>query len=445
MTMKPRKIFTLLLVAALAVSLFPTAALAAGPIELYGGGGGGGGGGGAASTINTSDLLVSRGSLGFGGASVGGGAGGNGGFGGPVMDHIIAFGGGGGGGAGGDAGAGGANGADGGETLQSSKGTPDAGGNATDGNAPNGGRGGDGAPGADQIIIDSSADPSDIKVFGGNGGNAGGGAHANGTAAQGGDGGDGGRGGDAKLTLTALAVACTGPIDVIGGSWGANGATGLGYNSGTGGERGSGGAGGDATLQCPGTLSTPSITVTRPSGGGTASATIGTLLVAAGGTTVTNNSGTVTIGTIKFDSSSTRLNFSPGTVGVTNVSFTPPATANGGSTAFYATRFTSGRLSVDTSNLNLNPGETITLLVTFGGVPAAWNNQTFGDYKTEISGESLLLHRVANTPVNTPKPPSTLPKTGDGFPLSALLALLCVGFIAMAFVGMRLRKQRKGE
>lgn len=43
------------------------------------------------------------------------------------------------------------------------------------------------------------------------------------------------------------------------------------------------------------------------------------------------------------------------------------------------------------------------------------------------------------------KSPSPLPKTGDGFPLGGLAALLGAGFIAMAIMGMRLRKQRKGE
>lgn len=43
-----------------------------------------------------------------------------------------------------------------------------------------------------------------------------------------------------------------------------------------------------------------------------------------------------------------------------------------------------------------------------------------------------------------PHPPSPLPKTGDGFPLYALLTLLGVGLIALVYIGVRLGKQRRG-
>lgn len=167
------------------------------------------------------------------------------------------------------------------------------------------------------------------------------------------------------------------------------------------GTNGSGGAGGAASLQCAGTLSAPSITVTQPTNGGAASANIGTLLVPSGGTTLTNNGGSVAIGTIQFDASSTSL-IVTGAVGVTNVNLVPPATANGGATGFSATGLTSGTLSVDTSSLSLSVGEAIVLLASASGVPAAWDNLTFGAYTTKVSGNNLLLGSPATLAFNGP-------------------------------------------
>lgn len=408
MTVKPRKIFALLLAAALAVTLFPTAAFAA-PGDLYvlGGGGGGGqgqngdgggGGGGAGGYVGDTNP---NGNGGRGGDGLSyptdGQAGGLGG----ITGSDGAY-----GSSGGTGGAGGTGSGIPGATASSGA----AGGKAQSGSGTtHGGRGGNG--GLAGYTNTGAANYTNVFVTGGNGGN---GDQYGGVP--------GGEGGAASLTMSSLNVSNA--ITVTSGNKGSIGdAPGL---------------GGPAKLECSGTLSAPSITVTRPSGGGSASATIGTLLVAAGGTTVTNSGSTVSIETVKFDTSSTTLRVA-GTVDIGKVSLVPPATAAGQPTAFSALRFSSGTLSVDPRNLSLNPGETITLLRTEGGVPAAWDGLTFGDYKTEVSGFNLLLRRVTN------KPPSPLPKTGDGFPLGAVVALLGAGFIAIAIMGMRLRKQRKGE
>lgn len=443
-----RKTSWILMVALLAVMLLPNHAALAGLGDLYvlGGGGGeangsssGGGGGGAGGYIGDTDPG------GHGGGGFGGQGRGSGGTTGAGAGDLTIYGGGamgfGGGGNGG-------NGGNPGQPGSMGTASGAAGGGAGGGTNDAGSGGGGGGGGAGTTVANETYNHLTVRGGGGGGGGStdntgiggGGGTGllnggvlsiAGAMTVEGGKGGNGSNncpgGSGGAATVSASAISVGGSLAITSGSLGSNGA---------------GGVGGAASLQCAGTLSASSITVTKNDGA--ASANIGTLLVAAGGTTVTNNGGTVTIGTIKFDSVSTTLSVS-GTVGATNVSLAPPTTANGGATAFSATGFASGALSVDTGNLSLNPGETITLLTTTGGVPAGWNGQTFGDYKTVVSGTKLLLRRNTNTPISTPKPPSSLPKTGDGFPLYAMLALFGIGLVGMGYAGMRLGKGKSAR
>jgi len=260
-----RKTLPILMVAAVVVGGFamaqPMAAFAASAaIEVYGGGGGGGGGSGADN----------------GGMSGGGGAGGsgggpgaangfNGGHGGSTGNNIA--GGGGGGGSGGGV-AGGRNGSGGSDGATGVPGAGGAGGaGAADGgvaggsNNRTGGTGGSGGDGADVAVSDSTTNPGSITVVAGNGGDGGGFALQ--TAAVGGN---GGKGGDANLTLTAPVVN-TGAVTVTSGEAGFTPV--LWDPVVTKYAVGTGGTGGTAGLQCAGTLSASSITVTKPLGGDT--------------------------------------------------------------------------------------------------------------------------------------------------------------------------------
>lgn len=88
-----------------------------------------------------------------------------------------------------------------------------------------------------------------------------------------------------------------------------------------------------------------------------------------------------------------------------------------------------------------------TVTIPLAGVPAGsytlkiFSEEANGDNLTDYAGAAVLIGLAINGPA--PRPPSPLPTTGDGFPLVALLALLGVGLIAMAYLGARLYKQRK--
>ena len=43
----------------------------------------------------------------------------------------------------------------------------------------------------------------------------------------------------------------------------------------------------------------------------------------------------------------------------------------------------------------------------------------------------------------TPRPPSVIPKTGDGFPMGTMVGLLCAGLVALAWLWSRVRKQTR--
>ena len=125
-----------------------------------------------------------------------------------------------------------------------------------------GGTGGTGGNASDSIAATSF---NLVYVAGGNGGNSGsfpGDPGNNGTS------GTGGVGGNASLSGTDLGA---GNLSVISGSHGTGN-----YS----------GAGGSATLSLTGTLTAPSITITKPSGGGAVNVRVGTLDVSAD-TTIT--------------------------------------------------------------------------------------------------------------------------------------------------------------
>lgn len=91
-------------------------------------------------------------------------------------------------------------------------------------------------------------------------------------------------------------------------------------------------------------------------------------------------------------------------------------------------------------------GGTITL--TCGGTPTAASTQQFvitipGSVLTDGNPISVTANSNARFSISgTPQPPSPLPKTGDGFPMDALLALLGAALAGMGWLGWRLRKKK---
>jgi len=102
-----------------------------------------------------------------------------------------------------------------------------------------------------------------------------------------------------------------------------------------------------------------------------------------------------------------------------------------------------------------------TIRLTFGGTPAAASSQPFSITipATVLNTSGIPITVAANpdarfnilaqpptqppTQPTTPQPPSTLPKTGDGFPMGTMLALLGAALVAMGWMGHRLRRQRR--
>lgn len=388
-----RKIAAFLTALLLCAWCFPMASLAA-PIELYvfGGGGGGGGEGGTPGAMD--------------------GAAGGGGGGGYIGGTLPAAMGGDGGSRGASPGRGGVSGTQGQTVLDTSRTTGGAG-----GLGDNSGLGAtaivqDGLPGADVPSGDS-------------------------------DGGVGGAGGNASYQPASGSFPYNW-IGVVGGGGGTQSPMGM--------NGGLGGRGGDATLTFHGTLSPerfivmngPNVwAVNASAAAGLGTATVDTLVVRDIGTMI-GSSGTFTLGTIRFDPTSTSLDIVqpapvPGILTVANVRLTPPASANSGASDFWATGFSMGQLQLDITHLNPNPapGHSILLLETNDGVPASWAGVVAGNYITAISGNNLLLNARAASPS------SSLPRTGDAFPLGGGLATLGLLLGAALAVGFRLRAGRR--
>lgn len=90
-----------------------------------------------------------------------------------------------------------------------------------------------------------------------------------------------------------------------------------------------------------------------------------------------------------------------------------------------------------------------TITLTFSGTPTAASIQPFiitipGNLLSGGNAIPIVANPNARFNISgAPHPPSTLPKTGDGFPLGALMALLGAGLAGLACVGTRLSKRHK--
>ena len=147
------------------------------------------------------------------------------------------------------------------------------------------------------------------------------------------------------------------------------------------------------------------------------------------------------------------------TVGNITISGTVGVALGGGQTATIALSNVSTARALTNEDVSawftgLPPGITVratatagtgTITLTFSGTPTAASLQQFQiriPANVLTSNADLVVTANSNARFNikgTPQPPSTLPKTGDSFPLWQLLALMVVSLAGLGWLGFRMR------